>query len=90
MRVDRVTGAFLIKAWGFGWAPSALSGPRRQNQATMQTNVFWRALFGLFVTAALGTSSIALDAAGVSNPAGIDWVPLSGFSLARTEPISGS
>ena len=51
----------------------------------MQTNVFWRALFGLFVTAALGTSSIALGAAGVSNPAGIDWVTLSGFSLARTE-----
>ena len=55
----------------------------------MQTNVFWRALFDLFVTAALGTSSIALGAAGVSNPAGIDWVPLSGFSLARTETTVG-
>jgi formylglycine-generating enzyme required for sulfatase activity len=55
----------------------------------MQTNVFWRALFGLFVTAALGTPSIALGAAGVSNPAGIDWVPLSGFSLARTETTVG-
>jgi formylglycine-generating enzyme required for sulfatase activity len=55
----------------------------------MQKNVFWRLLFSLCVTATLGTSSIALGAAGVSNPAGIDWVPFSGFSLARTETTVG-
>jgi formylglycine-generating enzyme required for sulfatase activity len=31
----------------------------------------------------------AAGAAGASNPAGIDWVPLAGFSMARTETTVG-